>query len=273
MTERSTSGSTPPAETGDPGYRSFWDWTGVHFPSLAEAASTAYYRECERRLFDTYFPGLAGKDILKTDLWDEAKNTKILRYVADRGADVYGIDISVEILKSARNAFSGSAGTRGFIVSDVRAIGFRSGLFDGIYSMGTIEHFRDHKAAVRECFRVLKKGGTAIVGVPNARDPFLRPLLVSILYKLGLYAYGYEKSFSMKALEKMLVGEGFEIADRTGILFIPGWLRMADLWLHVRNPRLACLTAPAVSFFASLHRRYPRLGRHGYLIACVARKP
>lgn len=267
------SGSKPPAESGDPGYRSFWDWTGIHFPSLAEAPSTGYYRECERRLVGAYFPELAGRAILKTDLWDEAKNTRILRFVSDGGADVYGIDISVEILRAAEGAFSGSAGRRGFVVSDVRAIAFREGVFDGLYSMGTIEHFKDHAAAIRECFRVLKKGGTAVIGVPNARDPFLRPLLVGILYKLGLYAYGYEKSFSMRALERMLEREGFEVVDRTGILFIPGWLRMADLWLYVRNPKLARLTAPAVSFFAGLHRRFPKLGRHGYLIACIVRKP
>ncbi len=263
----------PSPESGKNGYRSFWDWTGAHFPSLSEASSTGYYRECEERLFRAYLPGLAGRKILKTDLWDEAKNTRILRYAADAGADVYGIDISIEMLKGAAEAFRDSPGRRGFIVSDVRAIGFREGVFDGIYSMGTIEHFKEHAQAVRECFRVLRKGGIAVMGVPNARDPFLRPLLVGALYRLGLYAYGYEKSFSMRALERLLTAEGFEVVDRTGILFMPGWLRMLDLWLCVKSPKLGALTAPAVRFFAGLHRRFPALGRHGYLIACVVRKP
>ena len=262
-----------PAEPGTNGYRSFWDWTGAHFPSLSEAKSTRYYRECEERLFREYFPDLAGRRILKTDLWDEAKNTKILRYAADAGAEVYGIDISIEILRGAEEAFRDSPGRRGFIVSDVRAVAFAEGVFDGIYSMGTIEHFKEHRQAIRECFRVLRKGGVAVMGVPNARDPFLRPLLVWGLRRLGLYAYGYEKAFSMKALERLLVAQGFEVVDRTGILFIPGWLRMLDLWLQVRNPRLAVLAAPAVGFFAGLHRKFPRLGRHGYLIACIVRKP
>lgn len=265
--------SMAPAEPGTNGYRSFWDWTGAHFPSLSEAKSTRYYRECEERLFRKYFPDLAGRRILKTDLWDEAKNTKILRYAADAGAEVYGIDISIEILRGAEEAFRDSPGRRGFIVSDVRAVAFAEGVFDGIYSMGTIEHFKEHRQAIGECFRVLRKGGVAVMGVPNARDPFLRPLLVWGLRRLGLYAYGYEKAFSMKALERLLAAQGFEVVDRTGILFIPGWLRMLDLWLQVRNPRLAVLAAPAVGFFAGLHRKFPRLGRHGYLIACIVRKP
>ena len=234
----------PSLEPGKNGYRSFWDWTGAHFPSLSDAESTRYYRECEERLFRAYFRDLRGLKILKTDLWDEAKNTKILRFAADAGAEVHGIDISIEMIKGAAEAFRDSPGRRGFIVSDVRAIAFREGVFDGIYSMGTIEHFRDHGQAVRECFRVLRRGGIAVMGVPNARDPFLRPLLVGALYRLGLYAYGYERSFSMKALERLLTGEGFEVVDRTGILFMPGWLRMLDLWLHVRSPKLAGLTGP-----------------------------
>ncbi len=271
MTDRSR--SVAPAESGKNGYRSFWDWTGIHFPSLSGAASTRYYRECEERLFRAYFTGLAGRKLLKTDLWDEAKNTKILRYAADAGAKVYGIDISIEILKDAETTFRDSPARRGFVVSDVRAIAFAAGAFDYIYSMGTIEHFKEHALAVRECYRVLRKGGVAVMGVPNARDPFLRPLLSAALQKLGLYGYGYERSFSMKALERLLVAEGFEVVDRTGILFMPGWLRMLDLWLTVRNPKLGALTAPAVGFFAGLHRRFPGLGRHGYLIACVVRKP
>ena len=271
LTERSS--SRPPAKDSKTAYKSFWDWTGLRFPALFEAPSTRYYRECEERLFETYFPGLAGKKLLKTDLWNEAKNTRILRYAADRGADVYGIDISAEILRQAGTAFADASAIPSFIVSDVRAIAFAEGSFDHIYSMGTIEHVKEHALAAHECFRVLRKGGTAIMGVPNDRDPFFRPLMVGILRRLGLYAYGYERSFSMRALERMLEREGFEVLAETGILFMPGWLRMADLWLYVRRPKLASLSAPAISFFAYLHRKFPRLGRHGYLIACVVRKP
>jgi len=263
----------PRPETGRDAYRSFWDWTGVHFPSLTDAESTLYYRECEERLLGAAFPSLSGMRLLKTDLWDEAKNTRILRFAADAGARVHGIDISIEILRGAEDAFRDAPARPGFVVSDVRAVAFRDGVFDGIYSMGTIEHFKEHALAVRECFRVLRPGGTVVMGVPNRLDPFLRPLLAWTLQKLGLYAYGYERSFSMKALKRLLEAEGFEVVDRTGILFIPGGLRILDLWLHVKAPRLRVLTAPAVRVFARLHRRFPALGRHGYLIACVARKP
>jgi hypothetical protein len=77
----------------------------------------------------------------------------------------------------------------------------------------------------------------------------------------------------MRALKRMLERDGFEVIAETGILFLPGWFGMVDLWYYVRKPKRASLSAPAISFFAYLHRKFPRLGRHGYLIACVVRKP
>ena len=59
--------------------------------------------------------------------------------------------------------------------------------------MGTVEHFADTDRAVREIFRVVRPGGRVVIGVPNRWDPFLRPLLVVLLYRLGLYGYGYRE--------------------------------------------------------------------------------
>jgi hypothetical protein len=53
---------------------------------LYSAPSTAYYFECEKKLFELYFFPLAGKKVFKTDLWDEAKNSQILKWVAEQKA-------------------------------------------------------------------------------------------------------------------------------------------------------------------------------------------
>jgi SAM-dependent methyltransferase len=158
-------------------------------------------------------------------------------------------------------------------VSDVRALPFRTDAIELIYSMGTIEHFPDVEVAVREIFRVLKPGGTAIIGVPNKLDPFLRPLLVHVLNALGLYAYGMEKSFTPAGLRRLLESSGFRVTGTTGILFMPGWVRMLDLLCHTRVPALAKLTGWLVQPFRWLFRHVPPVRRHGYLIACVVSKP
>ena len=158
-------------------------------------------------------------------------------------------------------------------VSDVRAIPFADGAFDGIYSMGTVEHFDETECAVGEIFRVLRPGGTAVIGVPNRWDPFLRPLMVTVLGWFGLYGYGFEKSYSRRALREMLESAGFEVVAETGILFIPGCLRMFELALHAWARPLTILTLPFVKIFRFLSRRFPRLRRHGYLLATVVRRP
>jgi SAM-dependent methyltransferase len=253
------------------GYVSFWDDVAANFPSLKGAPSTQYYLECERMLCAQFFPPLAGRLLFKTDLWDEAKNTEILRWAAEQGARPAGVDIALGIVQEARKVF----GERppGFVVADIRAIPFRSHSIDLVYSMGTIEHFPDYAVSVQELFRVLKPGGTAIIGVPNTLDPFLRPLMVWLLQRCGLYAYGAERSFTAGGLRALLESAGFRHRATSGILFIPGWLRMLDLWCHTRCPRLTRLTGWLVGPFAWLYRRVPAVRRHGYLLACVVDKP
>jgi SAM-dependent methyltransferase len=158
-------------------------------------------------------------------------------------------------------------------VADVRELPFRDGSFDAIYSMGTIEHFRDYDRAVAELARVLRPGGRAIVGVPNRHDPFLRPLLAAVLQALRIYGYGYEKAFSRRALRGMLERAGLEVVAETGILFMPGWLRMLDLACHSWCRPLAAITGALVRPFAFLDRHLPAVRRHGYLLATVAAKP
>jgi len=253
-------------------YRRFWAGVGERFPDLGGAASTRYYADNEQRLFTEHLPPLAGLRILKTDLWDEAKNTRILAWAAHRGANAFGIDISEPTVIQAKGAFTPEAPLRA-AAADVRALPFCDGSFDAVYSMGTIEHFDETEQAVREMVRVLKPGGRAIVGVPNRHDPFLRPLLATVLQGAGLYAYGYEKSYSRRVLRDMLERAGLSVAAETSILFIPGGLRMLDLACHSWCRPLSAVTAALVSPFVWLDRHVPAVRRHGYLLATVAIKP
>lgn len=258
---------------GAAAYRRFWANVGERFPDLRGAASTRYYAANEERLFTEHLPGLAGLRILKTDLWDEAKNTRILAWAAQRGARAYGVDISEPTVVQAKAAFTNGAGPLRAAAADVRALPFCDASFDAIYSMGTIEHFDETEQAVREMARVLKPGGRAIIGVPNRHDPFLRPLLSTVMQALGLYAYGYEKSYSRRALRAMLERAGLDVGEETAILFIPGGLRILDLACHSWCRPLSVVTGAMVWPFVWLDRHVAAVRRHGYLLATVAVKP
>jgi SAM-dependent methyltransferase len=259
------------AEKSARAYNEFWSGVGSEFPSLKGAVSTAYYAECEQSLFAELLPDLAGRSLFKTDLWDEAKNSEILLWAAGRGARVAGADIALATVAAARDVLDGNRPL--FAAGDVRRIPFRDAAFDLVYSMGTIEHFPEYREAAAEILRVLKPGGRAVIGVPNLLDPFLRPLMVAILDRLGCYDYGLEKAFTHRQLARLLEEVGFRVVGRSGILFMPGWLRMADLWLHTRGSRLARVTGALTRPFAWAYRRFPAVRRHGYLIALLAEKP
>lgn len=255
-------------------YQQFWEGVGARFPDLGGAASTRYYADNERRLFTEHFPALTGQRILKTDLWDEAKNTRILVWASQQGALAYGIDISAPTVAQAGAAFDAApgAGPLNAVVGDVRAIPFGAGSFDLIYSMGTIEHFAATERAVEEIARVLKPGGRAIIGVPNRHDPFLRPMMVAVMHWLGLYAYGFEKSYSRASLRTMLQNAGFTVVAETAILFIPGWLRILDLACYSWCRPLSTLTRALVWPFVQLDAHVPAVRKHGYLLATVVTK-
>jgi len=253
-------------------YVAFWEALGATFPSLKGAPSTEYYFECERLVWERYFPPLAERLVLKTDLWNEARGTDILQWAIERGAArVVGIDVAMGTIREARRALDGRA--LGLVASDVRVLPFADEAFDLVYSMGTIEHFDEYGAAVAELWRVLRPGGVAIIGVPNRLDPFLRPLLVWLLQRMELYAYGAERSFTRSQLRTLLASAGFVVTAETSLLFMPGWLRMLDLWCHTRCRPLTAATGALVRPFAWLYRAVPAVRRHGYLIACVGQKP
>ncbi len=270
-------GAAPPNVTGgpEPGgaahYRRFWADVGANFPNLDGAISTRYYRENERRLLTEHLAPLAGMRLFKTDLWDEAKNTRILQWAGAQGATPFGVDISLPTVRGAREAFAGDPihAAQG----DVRCLPWAGGSFDAVYSMGTIEHFDETEQAVAEILRVLRPGGRAIIGVPNRYDPFLRAPMVAAMQAVGLYAYGYEKSYSRRSLRRMLEHAGFQVRAETAILFIPGWLRMLDLACHAWCPPLSRITGALVWPFMLMDRYLPFVRRHGYLLATVAEKP
>jgi hypothetical protein len=90
---------------------------------------------------------------------------------------------------------------------------------------------------------------------------------------LGLYAYGYEKSYSRRALRDMLQRAGLSVSAETAILFIPGSLRILDLACHSWCRPVSVLTGAMVAPFVWLDHHIPWVRRHGYLLATVAVKP
>lgn len=273
MTGRSTGGEDRNG-AGRGAERARWEDLAREMIDLYPAASTGYYRRCERALVRRAFGELRGRRVLKLDLWNEAFNTRLLPWLCEQGAEAYGIDISAVTCALAGRRAAGEGGG-GFRVAqaDIRTLPFRDGAFDAVYTMGTIEHVAEYATAVGEVRRVLRPGGRAVIGVPNRHDPFLRPLLVWALERAGCYPYAPERSFSRRQLRALVEGAGLRVREMTGLLTLPGVLRMADLFLLRRGWNAHRVVRPLTRPFEWAETRFPGAARFGYLLAAVVEKP
>lgn len=252
--------------------RAQWDGVARSWPDLYQAESTQYYRRCEIALVERYLGDARGKTVLKLDLWNEAVNTRLLQWIEGQGARVFGMDVSEVTTGRARRNFQREERSGHFIQGDIRGLPFATSSFDFVYTMGTIEHVREYEIAIREVRRVLKPGGVAVIGVPHKWDLFGRPLLVWLLERFNLYPYSPERAFGAGELRATVERNGLTVEQRTGLLFVPGIVRLADLFLHVRGLPMARLTAAATRPFEYAEQRWEWARRLGYLVAVVARK-
>ncbi len=250
-----------------------WETVASSVSDFFGAPTTQYYRRCEIALLGRCVGALAGKRVLKLDLWNEAFNTRILHWMRDQGAQTFGLDLSRVVAAMARRNGQALGDGNRLVQADIRELPYEGDSFDVVYTMGTIEHIDEYRQALGEVARVLKPGGVAVVGVPHRWNLFLRPLMVRLLSALRLYLYAPEKSFSAGELGRDLAAAGLRVRRRDGILAIPGLLRMADLFCYTRRIPIAPLMRPALAPFAYCETRWSWPGRFGYLLALAAEKP
>ena len=253
-------------------HRAQWDGLARTMPDLFLASSTQYYRRCEIALIRRTLGPLRGKKVLKLDLWNEAFNTRILQWMRAEGAEAVGTDISAEVACRARQNCPSRSNGLHLVQSDIRHLPFDQDSFDFVYTMGTIEHIEEYELAVREVQRVLKTGGKAIIGVPHKWNVFLRPLVVKLLERFGKYPYSPERPFSRPELRAVVERSGLVASNPTGILSMPGFIRMADLFLYQRDIPLHRLTPLLQWPFDYLESHFKWPAYFGYLIAIVGQK-
>jgi ubiquinone/menaquinone biosynthesis C-methylase UbiE len=89
----------------------------------------------------------------------------LLRQVTD---DLFGLDYSMGMIRQAK----GQAAPLKLARGTGTQLPLRSGTFDLLYCVDAIHHFGDHRAFVREAFRLLKPGGAlAVIGHdPHSAD-------------------------------------------------------------------------------------------------------
>ena len=134
--------------------------------------------------------------------------------LAKLGAKVIASDQSKESAFRIKKKVNESAGCVSVVVGDVCNLPFKATRFDLVFSQGTIEHFKDPRAALREQHFVLKSGGLILVDVPQKYNIYT--LGKHALMLLGLWPGHWETQYSLAEAETMLRKGDFDIVDSYG---------------------------------------------------------
>jgi 2-polyprenyl-6-hydroxyphenyl methylase/3-demethylubiquinone-9 3-methyltransferase len=158
-------------------------------------------------------------------------NGTFLALFQDRGWRLHGSDYSPAGLGFARQSFPDID----FFLADAQSAyaDFLSsrGPVDAVISTEVIEHLYDPHAFLRNCYSLLKPGGTLVITTPY--HGYFKNILLAVSGKTefhydALRVHGHIKFFSRKTLQKALTDAGFTAIEFTGTGRLPyAWKSMA----------------------------------------------
>ena len=140
--------------------------------------------------------------------------------LARLGADVTGIDASLEVIEVARQHAAAMGLTIDYRVGDVRQLGDQ---FDLITCMEVIEHVADPAEFVRALAKRLAPEGLLILSTPNA-TAWSRLMMITLGEGLGRIPKGthdFDKFVTPERMKLLLADAGLNCVDVEGIAWSP----------------------------------------------------
>jgi len=128
---------------------------------------------------------LEGKRILEIGL---GYGTLFGQFLAANDCEYYGLDIAdgpVAMMRHRLNLLGRTGGER-VQVGSALAIPYEDGRFDYVYSIGCLHHTGNLTQAVAEVYRVLRKGGKAIIMLYN-RHSFRQWVHIPLMRVVGIF--------------------------------------------------------------------------------------
>lgn len=105
---------------------------------------------------------------------------------ARKGYSPVGVDPAIEAIIAARKVSHQLGVSARYVVADARYLPFAPDTFDTVFSYSVLQHFskENAKLSLAEVSRVLKKGGTSFIQMPNIygirlREDFERPKILT----------------------------------------------------------------------------------------------
>jgi SAM-dependent methyltransferase len=209
-----------------------WDRLWCHVPSVEkDRASIERERRCPRWLrfrerLIAQFGQLTGLRTL--ELGSGRGDMSLL--LAQEGAHVTLMDLSMKVLDQARRRFEGFGLEAEYVRADLLALpdAFRA-KFDVSFSLGVVEHFRgsDRTRAIAPHAQALRPGGLTMISVPHAACLSYR-LWKAYLELRGWWPYGMEIPYWKGELRRRAVEVGLTPVEH----YAYGWWQsLGDHWV------------------------------------------
>lgn len=205
---------------------------------------------------------------------------KDLADIREKGFRVAGFDISRKMTEEAgKKLKEKNFNDVRVFVGDAERIPFENEFFDSVVMVATLHHLKDTEKGIREMNRVLKKGGTMVIGSePNSWPYYFKKVkhskigrrIVSFFrkdYNVGEVSIGDEttEGFREKELRKLFERNGLKVVKYNYILFLSGFL----LLLKINLPKAI---EKALLSFDALLLKIPLIKRIGWHVNIVLRK-
>jgi len=223
----------------------------VEYKGIAKAWEEAIFGknllEHEIEIFPTFLEyAMKSSRILEVG----AGNGRMIRILRKNGikSDFFAVDITRRVREI--NNYNANS-----VMADARALPFKNGSFDFVYSLGVIEHFPETEQAINEQARVLKKGGYVFITVPH----------LSLFAFHRYFKFLKEKEYKKGTFEEVR-GRNLKLKD------IKKWCESANL--KIIENRAVSLTIPFLhrfKFYKYLNRVFPS-DTFGSFLYCIAEK-
>ena len=124
----------------------------------------------------------------------------------DRGAEVWGIDLSSESVDVCKTTIG-----ENFSVGNAELLEFSDQMFDKVLCTEVLEHVQDDKIALQEMFRVLKPNGSMLITIPT-QDGVFGSKIKNIMHVHGEGPGKHEREgYTKKEIITLVESVGFKV--------------------------------------------------------------
>lgn len=141
------------------------------------------------------------------------KAKQLIYFAKEFGYEVFGVDYSENSVAVAKANLE-TANVKGTILcEDIFKTSLEDESFDIVYSQGLVEHFDSLEGIINVHLRLLKKGGTLVITVPNIRNNVY--LFLSRITKMRSFLLATHNLNAMdkEVVEKLFSNKSVEISQ------------------------------------------------------------